>query len=138
MLLSVYRLEFKTLEILRFDPVEARDVLFHVLDYLDLFGMEVESPLNSRFINFIPFVLRDKTVFMTEAPHHDLICPVSLEHRSFIVFQKQSEIGFIPESDIETLIKVTFFRIHPFVQVKLPVGLGSEISILWIWFGIEL
>ena len=125
MLLSVYRLEFKTLEILRFDPVEARDVLFHVLDYLDLFGMEVESPLNSRFINFIPFVLRDKTVFMTEAPHHDLICPVSLEHR------------FIPESDIETLIKVTFFRIHPFVQVKLPVGLGSEISILWIWFGIE-
>ena len=56
------------LEILRLDPVEVRDVLFHVLDYLDLFRIEIESPFNSRFINSIPFVLRDKTVFMTEAP----------------------------------------------------------------------
>lgn len=120
------------LEILRLDPVEVCDVLFHVLDYLDLFRIEIESPFNSRFINSIPFVLRDKTVFMTEAPYHDLICPVTLEHRSFIVFQKLSEIGFIPKSYIETLIKVAFFRIHSFVQVKLPVGLGSEISILWI------
>ena len=125
------------LEIIWFDSVEVRDVLFHVLDYLDLFRIKIESPFNSRFINFIPFVLRDKTVFMTEAPYHDLICPVTLEHRSFIVFQKLSEIGFIPESDIETLIKIAFFRIHSFIQVKLPVGLGSVIAILWIGFGIE-
>ena len=35
------------LEILRFDPVEIGDVPFHVLDNLDLLGMEVEPPFSA-------------------------------------------------------------------------------------------
>ena len=36
------------LKIIRFNPVEISDVLFHVLDYLDLLGMEVELSLYGR------------------------------------------------------------------------------------------
>ena len=46
---------FEVLEIIRFDSVEVRDVLFHVLDYLDLFGMEVEPPFFGRGIKRFPF-----------------------------------------------------------------------------------
>jgi hypothetical protein len=43
------------LKIIRFNPVEISDVLFHVLDYLDLLGMEVEPPFFGRGINLLPF-----------------------------------------------------------------------------------
>jgi hypothetical protein len=35
------------LKIIRFNPVEISDVLFHVLDYLDLLRMEVEPPISA-------------------------------------------------------------------------------------------
>ena len=46
------------LKIIRFNPVEISDVLFHVLDYLDLLGMEVELSLYGR--DFYLFPIRRK------------------------------------------------------------------------------
>lgn len=43
------------LKIIRFNPVEISDVLFHVLDYLDLLGMVVEPPRFDRGIKRFPF-----------------------------------------------------------------------------------
>ena len=43
------------LKIIRFNPVEISDVLFHVLDYLDLLGMEVELSLYGRNFYLLPF-----------------------------------------------------------------------------------
>ena len=44
-----------TVRIIRFNPVEISDVLFHVLDYLDLLGMEVELSLYGRDFYLFPF-----------------------------------------------------------------------------------
>ena len=44
------------LKIIRFNPVEISDVLFHVLDYLDLLGMEVELSLYGRDFYLFPFL----------------------------------------------------------------------------------
>lgn len=56
------------LEIIRFDSVEVGNVFFHVLDYLDLLGMEVEPPFFGRDINLFPFGGRQEHIFPTEAP----------------------------------------------------------------------
>ena len=44
------------------------DVLFHVLDYLDLLGMEVEPPFFGRGINLLPFGGWQEHIFPTETP----------------------------------------------------------------------
>lgn len=56
------------LKIIRFNPVEISDVLFHVLDYLDLLGMEVEPPFFGRGINLLPFGGWQEHIFPTETP----------------------------------------------------------------------
>lgn len=56
------------LKIIRFDSVEAGDVIFHVLDYLDLFGIEVEPALCDRSIYLFPFGGRQEHIFPTETP----------------------------------------------------------------------
>lgn len=60
----------------------------HVLDQLDLFGMEVETPFHGRGIYLVPFVLRQEPVFMSETPEYNLVFPVALEHGSFIVLRE--------------------------------------------------
>ena len=63
--------------------------------------------------------------------------PIAFENRSFVVFQELLEVGFVPKSDIKTLIEIAIPGFLSFVQVELPVGLGCEFSILGIGFGIE-
>lgn len=99
--------------------------------------MEVKPPFFGRGINLFPFGGRQEYIFPTEAPDYDLVFPVSLEYRSFVVFQELPELRFVSEGDPVTMIKVAFLLFCPLVQVKLPVGLGREVSIHGIGFGIE-
>lgn len=59
------------LKIIRFNPVEISDVLFHVLDYLDLLGMEVELSLYGR--DFYLFHSAEGKNTYSRRKHHNTI-----------------------------------------------------------------
>lgn len=82
----------------------------HVLDQLDLFGMEVKTPFHGRGIYLVPFVLRQEPVFMSETPEYNLVFPVALEHGSFIVLQELPEVLFGSESHVVALVQVACVR----------------------------
>lgn len=71
-----------------FDTVTVGDVAVHVLDQLDLFGIKVETPFHGLDIYFVPLVLRQEPVLMTETPENDMVFLVALEHGPFIVLQE--------------------------------------------------
>ena len=60
----------------------------HVLDQLDLFGIKVETQFHGLDIYFVPLVLRQEPVLMTETPENDMVILVALEHGPFIVLQE--------------------------------------------------
>lgn len=119
-----------------FDTVTVGDVAVHVLDQLDLFGMEVETPFHGRGIYLIPFVLRQEPVFMSETPEYDLVFPVALEHSPFIVLQELPEVLFGPESYVVALVQVACVRTRVLGQIILSPCFRGEITVERIRFGI--
>lgn len=112
-------------------------MLFHVLDNLHLFGMEIEPPFFGRGINLFPFGERKEDIFPTEAPYHDVVFPVAFEYRSFVIFKELLELFFITESCIEPLIEISCGSACVFGEVEFPVSFGSEVPVLWVRSGIE-
>ena len=112
-------------------------MLFHVLDNLHLFGMEIEPSFFGRSINLFPFGERKENIFPTEAPYHDVVFPVAFEYRSLVVLQELLELFFITESRIKTLIEISCGAACVFGEVEFPVSFGSEVPVLWVRFGIE-
>ena len=108
----------------------------HVLDQLDLFGMEVETPFHGRGIYLVPFVLRQEPVFMSETPEYDLVFPVALEHSPFIVLQELPEVLFGPESLFEALVQVACVRTRVLCQIILSPCFRGEIAVERVRFGI--
>lgn len=108
----------------------------HVLDQLDLFGMEVETPFHGRGIYLVPFVLRQEPVFMSETPEYDLVFPVALEHGPFIVLQELLEVIFGPESLFEALVQVACVRTRVLCQIILSPCFRGEIAVERVRFGI--
>ena len=102
-------------------------MLFHVLDELDLFGIAVESSLHRRSVNLFPLFKRKEDILLSETPYHDLVFPISLEYRSFVVLQELLEVLFIVKSDVKTLVEVS--RLRVFVKMETAVGLCREIAI---------
>ena len=102
-------------------------MLFHVLDELDLFGIAVQSSLHHRSINIFPLFKRKEDILLTETPYYDLVFPISLEYRSFVVLQELLEVLFCVESYIKTLIEIP--RLRVFVKMETAVGLCREIAI---------
>ena len=82
-------------------------MLFHVLDNLDLFRIEVEPALFGWSCYLLPFCERQEHVFTTEAPYHDVAFPIALEYRSLIILQELLEFLFIAESCIESPIEIS-------------------------------
>ena len=112
-------------------------MLFHVLDNLYLFGMEIQSSLYGRGFYLFPFGERKEDIFPTEAPYHDVVFPVAFEYRSLVVLQELPELFFITESRIKTLIEISCGAACVFGEVEFPVSFGSEAPVLWVRFGIE-
>ena len=108
----------------------------HVLDQLDLFGMEVETPFHGRGIYLVPFVLRQEPVFMSETPEYDLVFPVALEHSPFIVLQELPEVLFGPESLFEALVQVACVRTRVLCQIILSPCFRGEIAVERVRLGI--
>lgn len=102
-------------------------MLLRVLDELDLFRIAVESSLHRRSVNLFPFFKWKEDILLSETPYHDLVFPISLEYRSFVVLQELLEIPFVVKSDVKTLVEVSRFRV--FVKIKMAVGLCREIVI---------
>lgn len=102
-------------------------MLFHVLDELDLFGIAVESSLHRQSINLFPLFKRKEDILLPETPYHDLVFPISIEYRSFVVLQELLEVLFIVKSDVKTLVEIP--RLRVFVKMETAVGLCREIAI---------
>ena len=120
------------LEIL--DTIQVGDVLFHVLDNLDLFGMEIQSSLYGRGFYLFPLGKRQEYIFATETPQYYLCRPISLEDRSFIVFHELLQFRLVTESNVKNLVKIAGFRFLPFIEIKFSLVFGREISVLGIGF----